>query len=87
MGIEKTICGVLSEMLLKTGFTESVFISAYLPFFRDFQRCLPCHWKINQSTVQSLYNTPHYYTDLDTITLSCCGSQFFTMGFYIGIFY
>ena len=33
-------------------------------------------------TVQSLYNTPHYNTDLD-ITWSCCGSQIiFTMEFY-----
>ena len=29
-----------------------------------------------QGTVQDLYNTPHYNTDLDAI-LSCCGSKFF----------
>ena len=28
-------------------------------------------------TMQSLYNTPHYITDLD-IKWSCCGSQFFS---------
>ena len=45
----------------------------------------------SQHTVQyfyntpSLYNTPHYNTDLD-ITQSCCGSQIsLTMEFYKGI--
>ena len=32
------------------------------------------------TTVQSLYNTPPYNTDMD-ITQLCCGSQFFYHGF------
>ena len=39
---------------------------------------------IARGTVQSLYNTPHYNTDLD-ITWSCCGSQIFYQEFYKGI--
>ena len=40
---------------------------------------------VGEATVQSLYNTPCYNTDLD-ITQPCCGSlKKFTMEFYKGI--
>ena len=52
----------------KMSSSGSTFSVSFHLYMYGFKSC--------KSTVQSLYNMPHYDTDLD-ITLSCCGSQIF----------